>query len=166
MLKYHDFYSDYETHIEWLKKLRQFRTNEDNTGAIIVILKSMPGELFMENWIFLGMSAAIFAFFQKLYRKMAAKNQFARPACTHSKCFKTCFFICVFIWISFASFCEYADFSNWQFPGPPQQSIAWNPGPTTLSKEVILAMRQLFELGLADPRGCEYKTVQVETGSV
>ncbi len=126
----------------------------------------MPEEFVMENWIFLGMSPAIFASYQKLYRKMTAKNEFARPDSPQIKCFKACFLMCIFILISSASFCEYADFSNWHFPSPPQQSIAWNPGATNLSNEVILAMRQLFELGLADPRGCEYKTVQVETGSV
>lgn len=120
----------------------------------------------MENLIFWVITASIAAFFIKLYRRMPAKNEFARSTRLHSKSFETYSFICVFILISTSSFCENADFSNWHFPSPPQQNLVWNRGETTLSKEVILAMRQLFELGLADPRGCEYKTVQVEIGNV
>ena len=44
-------------------------------------------------------------------------------------------------------------------PDPPQQSAAWTPPATTLPKTLVSAAENLFQLGLGDPRGCEYREI-------
>ena len=50
-------------------------------------------------------------------------------------------------------------------PAPPQQSALWTPPPTKLPKTVVAAAEQLFQLGLSDPRGCEYREIEVDLRS-
>src|SRR5262245_26066447 len=52
-----------------------------------------------------------------------------------------------------------------QFPTPPQQSAPWN-APNTLPTNLLSAVTTLFAQGFPDPRGCEYRHVTVEVGSV
>ncbi len=51
-------------------------------------------------------------------------------------------------------------------PIPPRQAEPWTPPATSLPRFLVSATAALFEQGLADPRGCEYRTIQVEVGSV
>ncbi len=52
------------------------------------------------------------------------------------------------------------------FPDPPQQHAPWTAPATKLPDDAVSAMMQLFEQGFADPRGCEYREIEVLTGSV
>ncbi len=52
------------------------------------------------------------------------------------------------------------------FPVPPQQYGPWKAPTTKLPVEIVAATRQLFVLGLADPRGCEYREITITTGDV
>ena len=49
-------------------------------------------------------------------------------------------------------------------PTPPKQSAAWTPLPTKLPTTLVSAAAHLFQLGLADPRGCEYREIEVLVG--
>jgi hypothetical protein len=49
-------------------------------------------------------------------------------------------------------------------PVPPQQKVKWTPPETTLPAELVSGTALLFEYGLADPRGCEYRNVTIRTG--
>lgn len=51
-------------------------------------------------------------------------------------------------------------------PTPPRPVAAWTPPPTDLPRFLVRATTALFEQGLADPRGCEYRRIQVAVGSV
>jgi hypothetical protein len=50
-------------------------------------------------------------------------------------------------------------------PEPPAQRKPWTPPRTTLPQAYISATRALFEMGLADPRGCQYRAIEVKTGN-
>jgi len=47
-------------------------------------------------------------------------------------------------------------------PTPPQQNEPWTPPETRLPKFLVTASRLLFEQGLADPRGCEYRSIRIQ----
>ena len=49
-------------------------------------------------------------------------------------------------------------------PSPPQQMAVWKAGETKLSKEFVDATAVLFQQGLADPRACEYREIEVLVG--
>jgi hypothetical protein len=49
-------------------------------------------------------------------------------------------------------------------PEPPSQRQPWQPPETKLAAELVSATAALFEAGLADPRGCEYRAIEIETG--
>ncbi|HWS90513.1 MAG TPA: hypothetical protein VN282_26330 [Pyrinomonadaceae bacterium] len=51
-------------------------------------------------------------------------------------------------------------------PEPPRQRAPWTPPQTKLPEALVSATRTLFEQGLADPRGGEYREVEFVTGSV
>lgn len=55
-------------------------------------------------------------------------------------------------------------------PTPPQQGAPWTAptgqNATGLSPELLSASEALFRLGVADPRGCEYRTITVQAGNV
>jgi hypothetical protein len=53
----------------------------------------------------------------------------------------------------------------WPFtsqPVPPQQYNPWTPPDSKLPSEFVSATTKLFEQGLADPRGCEYREVTLK----
>lgn len=51
-------------------------------------------------------------------------------------------------------------------PDPPRQNQPWTPPATTLPRNVVTAAQFLFDLGLADPRGCEYSEFEVAVGNI
>jgi hypothetical protein len=46
-------------------------------------------------------------------------------------------------------------------PVPPEQARPWTPPPTKLPPVVVSAITELFNDGLADPRGCEYREIAI-----
>jgi hypothetical protein len=50
-------------------------------------------------------------------------------------------------------------------PKPPQQATAWEPPATTLPPPCVDACKAIFEHGVADPRGCDYREVWIRIGS-
>lgn len=57
-------------------------------------------------------------------------------------------------------------FADSSLPTPPQQNSSWIPRKSKLPEEFVTTTTRLFEQGLADPRGCEYREVEVTVGSV
>ncbi len=51
-------------------------------------------------------------------------------------------------------------------PTPPRQGAPWASPRTNLPKFVVSATAILCEQGLADPRGCEYRTIHIVAGTV
>jgi hypothetical protein len=51
------------------------------------------------------------------------------------------------------------DFAGASIPDPPEQGRPWTPSPTRLPRFLAKATTLLFEQGVADPRGCEYREV-------
>ena len=76
--------------------------------------------------------------------------------------------LCYFLFLGI--FCRGADpggdarFYGTEIPAPPASKEKWTPpeGPKLLAEITEL----LFGLGMADPRGCEYRQIKVMTGSV
>src|SRR4051812_39392910 len=52
-----------------------------------------------------------------------------------------------------------------RFPLPPQQTEPW-AGDPRIPGALVDAARTLFEQGFADPRGCEYREIELAVGSV
>ena len=50
-------------------------------------------------------------------------------------------------------------------PTPPEQAATWKAPETKLSKDFVSATATLFRQGLADPRGCEYRAIEVGVGN-
>ena len=57
-------------------------------------------------------------------------------------------------------------FGGTNLPAPPMQQAPWTPPPTSLPSNYVSATRALFKAGMADPRGCEYREIEVGTGDV
>jgi hypothetical protein len=57
-------------------------------------------------------------------------------------------------------------FQGTGLPEPPQQQQPWKPPTTNLSPTLLSATTALFDAGLADPRGCDYRAIEVGVGSV
>ena len=57
-------------------------------------------------------------------------------------------------------------FARGELPRPPRQAEKWTPPATTLPRFLVSATAALFDQGLADPRGCEYRSIQVMAGKV
>jgi hypothetical protein len=59
-------------------------------------------------------------------------------------------------------------FAGRELPLPPQQNIPWNPPAEArrLNANFVSASASLFALGVADPRGCEYRQIELTVGSV
>ena len=57
-------------------------------------------------------------------------------------------------------------FEGDSLPDPPRQRLAWEPPRVPLPKKLITATTRLFKQGLADPRGCEYREVEIASGNV
>ncbi|HWB59712.1 MAG TPA: hypothetical protein VG733_09475 [Chthoniobacteraceae bacterium] len=69
-----------------------------------------------------------------------------------------------------AGTCRAADpaddyFHGDSIPEPPAQHEKWSP-PAGVPKELAQLTRMLFDEGMADPRGCEYRLIKVVTGDV
>ncbi|MCL2430694.1 MAG: hypothetical protein FWD12_15835, partial [Alphaproteobacteria bacterium] len=47
-------------------------------------------------------------------------------------------------------------------PDPPGQGAPWTPPATKLPRSLVDATAVLFEAGIGDPRGCDYREVEVE----
>ena len=57
-----------------------------------------------------------------------------------------------------------ARFAGKSIPDPPRQKEPWTPPGTKLPRFLVSATSALFEQGMADPRGCEYREVEVVEG--
>ncbi len=57
-------------------------------------------------------------------------------------------------------------FDGSTIPDPPRQREPWQPPATTLPKFVAGASGVLFDQGLADPRGCDYRAIEIGIGDV
>ncbi len=51
-----------------------------------------------------------------------------------------------------------------KIPEPPHQKDAWKPPASKVPEDFVKAAALLFEQGLADPRGCEYRVVGLTNG--
>ncbi len=52
-------------------------------------------------------------------------------------------------------------FTGTELPTPPQQTAEWKIPETTLPINLVSATKILFDQGLADPRGCEYRAIEI-----
>jgi hypothetical protein len=50
-------------------------------------------------------------------------------------------------------------------PAPPEQESPWTPPETGLPEAFVSAAEALFSRALADSRGCEYREIELGTGS-
>ena len=57
-------------------------------------------------------------------------------------------------------------FAGPAIPVPPEQGRPWTPPETKLPRFLARATPLLFEQGVADPRGCEYREVDVGDGTL
>ena len=60
---------------------------------------------------------------------------------------------------------EIPKFDGKSLAAAPQQSAPWSAPETKLPLEAVQAISTVFDEGLADPRGCEYRQIEVVTGS-
>jgi hypothetical protein len=56
-------------------------------------------------------------------------------------------------------------FEGAAIPDPPRQKEHWQAPATTLPGFLVDATATLFEQGLADPRGCEYRAIEIGIGN-
>lgn len=56
--------------------------------------------------------------------------------------------------------------TNNEFPTPPEQHNPWDAFGLDLPTNLISSTKILFDLGFADPRGCEYREFEYVAGSV
>jgi hypothetical protein len=57
-------------------------------------------------------------------------------------------------------------FTGTSIPDPPRQRERWTPPDTKLPRFLINATAALFEAGMADPCGCEYRDIEVRDTSL
>jgi hypothetical protein len=57
-------------------------------------------------------------------------------------------------------------FEGATIPDPPRQGQPWTPPETSLPRFLVRASATLFEQGLADPRGGDYRAIEIVVGSV
>ena len=55
-------------------------------------------------------------------------------------------------------------FTGRSIPDPPSQKDPWTPPETKLPRFLVAATAALFEQGMANPRGCEYREVEIVEG--
>lgn len=55
--------------------------------------------------------------------------------------------------------------TNQPWPTPPQQTAPWT-APETVPTNLVSVAETLFAQGFPDPRGCEYRQITIEVGSV
>lgn len=58
------------------------------------------------------------------------------------------------------------NFGGDELPDPPAQKKAWQIPQSSLPESYVSATSALFDQGMADPRGCEYREIKVGTGNV
>ena len=56
-------------------------------------------------------------------------------------------------------------FKGMSFPKPPRQSEPWKPLAGKLPAKFASAVQELLKQGIADPRGCEYREVELSCGA-
>jgi hypothetical protein len=56
-------------------------------------------------------------------------------------------------------------FVGTNLPTPPMQRAPWSPRQVGLPTNYVSATRALFECGMADPRGCEYREIEIGVAS-
>jgi len=56
-------------------------------------------------------------------------------------------------------------FTGKELPRPPKQKSGWSPPTANLPTNYVTATVLLFEQGLADPRGCDYREIEIGTGN-
>jgi len=59
---------------------------------------------------------------------------------------------------------ESPHFAGEALPAPPKQPAAWTPPAKKLPTAFVSATQMLFTQGMADPRGCAYRTIEIGTG--
>jgi len=59
-----------------------------------------------------------------------------------------------------------AKFTGKSIPDPPNQKVLWTPPATKLPPFLVTATSALFDQGMADPRDCEYREVEIVDGWV
>ena len=57
-------------------------------------------------------------------------------------------------------------FEGKSIPDPPRQKEPWTPPQTKLPRFLVSATAALFDQGMADPRGCEYREVEIGDGTI
>jgi hypothetical protein len=57
-------------------------------------------------------------------------------------------------------------FTGTAIPDPPCQRERWTPPETKLPRFLVNATAALFDAGMADPRGCDYREVELGETSV
>lgn len=55
-------------------------------------------------------------------------------------------------------------FGGTELPVPPQQNVRWIPPANPFPVNYATATASLFTQGMADPRGCEYREIEIGTG--
>ena len=56
-------------------------------------------------------------------------------------------------------------FTGTDIPAPPQQNKPWSPPASKFSAKWVSACQELVRNGFADPRGCEYREVELTCSS-
>ena len=56
-------------------------------------------------------------------------------------------------------------FAGKELPHPPKQKSAWSPPAANLPTNYVTATELLFVQGLADPRACDYRELEIGTGN-
>jgi hypothetical protein len=57
-------------------------------------------------------------------------------------------------------------FTGQSLPEPPHQCDPWTPPQTNLPEKCLSAIQAIISYGFANPRGCEYREVEVPCGSI
>ncbi len=52
------------------------------------------------------------------------------------------------------------------YPTTPEQTASWTAPASSISPDVAAVATKLFDLGLADPRGCTYREIEIVLGDV
>lgn len=82
------------------------------------------------------------------------------PSSANSRCVKAISVAFVFGLTAIGAHCAVL-----RLPEPPEQHKPWHPAPA-IPTNILSAAQTLFEQGFPDPRGCEYRDIEVEVGSV
>ena len=67
--------------------------------------------------------------------------------------------------LAFGLFTVFACRGNLQLPEPPQQHKPWHPD-SAIPTNMLSAVETLFDQGFPDPRGCEYREIEVTVSGV